>query len=369
MDSAKRTPLHDVHVALGAKLVPFGGYEMPVSYAAGIAAEHRAVREHVGVFDVSHMGEFEVSGPDRNAFVQRVTCNDVGALRPGQAQYSAILTDQGTFVDDCLVYRFDDRLMLVVNAANIATDWAHIVAQKRGANVRLRDISDATGLVALQGPEAEALLAPLTAVGVAMIPYYHFVEGTVAGVQCFISRTGYTGEDGFELYCRASDVATLWHALVGRGTDGRAQPCGLGARDTLRLEAGYPLYGSDIDAAVTPYEAGLGWIVKLEKGADFTGLAALKQQKLGGVKRRLVGFKVTEPKVVARHGYVVYSDGMPVDVVRSGTVTPTANCAIGMTYLPAAQAKPGTGFTIDVRGKRAAAEVVAMPFVPRRTKQ
>src|SRR2546427_6996003 len=183
METPKRTPLHQIHVTLGAKLVPFGGYEMPVSYAGGIAAEHRAVRERVGVFDVSHMGEFEVTGPDRNAFVQRVTCNDVGALKPGQAQYSAILTDQGTFVDDCLVYRFADRLMLVVNAANIAADWAHIVAQKRGANVRLRDISDATALLAVQGPEAEALLAPLTPVGVAMIPYYHFAEGKVAGVQ------------------------------------------------------------------------------------------------------------------------------------------------------------------------------------------
>src|SRR5437667_150553 len=249
METPKRTPLHQIHVTLGAKLVPFGGYEMPVSYPGGIAAEHRAVRERVGVFDVSHMGEFEVTGPDRNAFVQRVTCNDVGALKPGQAQYSAILTDQGTFVDDCLVYRFDDRLILVVNAANIATDWAHIVAE------------------------------------------------------------------------------------------------------------------------VTPYEAGLGWIVKLEKGADFTGLAAMKRQKLAGVKRRLVGYKVTEPKVVARHGYGVYLDGPPVDVVRSGTVTPTVNCAIGMTYLPVAQAKPGTPFTIDVRGKRAGAEVVALPFVRRSTKK
>ena len=361
----KRTPLHQIHVTLGAKMVPFGGYEMPVSYPAGIVAEHRAVRERVGVFDVSHMGEFEVSGPDRNAFVQRATCNDVGALKPGQAQYSALLTDQGTFVDDCLVYRFEDRLMLVVNASNIAKDWEHIVAQKRGANVRLRDISDETGLLAVQGPGAEALLGPLTPIGVAMIPYYHFASGRVAGVQCFISRTGYTGEDGFELYCRAADLEILWHALVGAG---RAEPCGLGARDTLRLEAGYPLYGSDIDATVTPYEAGLGWIVKLDKGADFTGLAALKRQKLEGVKRRLVGFKVGEPNVVARHGYGVYVDGTQVDVVRSGTVTPTVGSAIGMTYLPVSQTKPGAQFTIDVRGKRAGAEVVRLPFVERKTK-
>jgi len=365
METPKRTPLYQIHVGLGAKMVPFGGYEMPVSYPSGIAAEHRAVRERVGVFDVSHMGEFEVTGPDRNAFVQRVTCNDVGALRAGQAQYSAILTDQGTFVDDCLVYRFEDRLMLVVNAANIAQDWERIVAQKRGANVRLRDISDGTGLLAVQGPAAETLLSSLTSVGVAMIPYYHFAQGKVAGVQCFISRTGYTGEDGFELYARAADSETLWHALVGAG---RAEPCGLGARDTLRLEAGYPLYGSDIDATVTPYEAGLGWIVKLDKGAEFTGLAALKRQKLEGVKRRLVGFKLLEPKIVARHGYPVYLDGTQVEIVRSGTVTPTVNCAIGMTYLPVAQAKPGEGFAIDVRGKRAVAEVVRMPFVARKTK-
>lgn len=364
-ETARRTPLYAIHVSLGAKMVPFGGYEMPLSYPAGIAAEHRAVRERVGVFDVSHMGEFEVSGPDRNAFVQRVTPNDVGALKPGHAQYSALLTPQGTFVDDCLVYRFEDRVMLVVNAANVAKDWDYIVAQKRGANVRLRDISEETGLLAVQGPGAELLLAPLTPLGVAMVPYYHFVEGKVAGVQCFVSRTGYTGEDGFELYCRAGDLETLWHALVGAG---RAEPCGLGARDTLRLEAGYPLYGSDIDDTVTPYEAGLGWIVKLDKGVDFTGLSALKRQKLDGVTRRLVGFKMTEPRVVARHGYGVYLDGTAVDVVRSGTVTPTVNGAIGMTYLPVAHAKAGRRFAIDVRGTHAPAEVVRLPFVPRRTR-
>ncbi len=362
----KRTPLHAVHVSLGAKLVPFGGYEMPVTYPAGISAEHRAVREGVGLFDVSHMGEFEVTGPDRNAFVQRVTSNDVGALKPGQAQYSALLTEQGTFVDDCLVYRFEDKLMLVVNASNIAKDWEHVVAQKGGANVRLRNISDEVALLALQGPKAEDLLAPLTSLSVKLLPYYHFTDGKVAGAQCFVSRTGYTGEDGFELYCRAADAERLWHALAGPG---RAEPCGLGARDTLRLEAGMPLYGNDIDDTTTPYEAGLGWIVKLDKGAPFTGLKALKQQKLDGIKRKLVGFTIGEPKVVARHGHDVYLNGRKVDSVRSGTVTPTVNAAIGTTYLPVDQAKPGTTFEVDVRGRRVPATVVKLPFVPHRTKK
>src|SRR3989440_525271 len=272
----KRTPLHDIHLSLGAKMVPFAGFEMPVMYPAGISAEHKAVRENVGVFDVSHMGEFEITGPDRNAFVQRVTCNDVGALRPGQAQYSGILTGSGTFVDDCLVYRFDDKLMMVVNASNIQKDWDTIVAQKGGANVRLRDISD---------------------------------------------------------------------------------------------EAGLPLYGNDIDDTTTPYEAGLAFIVKLEKGSPFTGLDALKRQKLEGVKRRLVGFKVTEPKAVARHEFPVLLDGRQVDIVRSGTVTPTVNAAIGTTYVPKNSAKPGTKIEIGIRGKRVTAEVVKLPFVPHRTKR
>ena len=365
-ETLKHTPLHAVHVSLGAKMVPFAGFEMPVTYPGGIGAEHRAVRESVGIFDVSHMGEFEVSGPDRNAFVQRVTCNDVGALKPGQAQYSAILTDKGTFVDDCLVYRFDDRLMLVVNAANLAADWEHIVARKGGANVRLKDVSDDVALLAVQGPKAESLLAPLTSLGIAMIPYYHFAQGKVAGAEVFVSRTGYTGEDGFEIYCRAGDAEQLWHALAGPG---RAEPCGLGARDTLRLEAGLPLYGNDIDDTTTPYEAGLSFIVKLDKGAPFTGEAALKKQKLEGVTRRLVGFTVSEPKVVARHGMDAYVDGRKVDVVRSGTITPTVNAAIGTTYVPKEKAQPGTKIEIDVRGKRVPAEVVKLPFVPHRTKR
>ncbi len=366
MADLKRTPLFARHVAAGAKLVPYAGFEMPVSYPAGISAEHRAVREGVGVFDVSHMGEFEVTGPDRNALVQRITCNDVGALAPGQAQYSALLTERGTFVDDCLVYRFADKLMLVVNAANIAKDWDHVVAQKGGANARLRDISAEVGLLAVQGPRAEATLAALTRMPVAAIPYYAFAEGEVAGVQCFVSRTGYTGEDGFELYCRAASTDALWGAIVA--LDGVA-PCGLAARDTLRLEAGLPLYGNDIDDTVTPYEAGLGFIVKLEKGAPFTGQEALKRQKLDGVRRRLVGFRVLEAKNVARHGFPVFLDGGQVDVVRSGTVTPTVNAAIGTTYVPKGHTQPGTRLEIDVRGRRVAAEVVKLPFVPHRTKR
>jgi aminomethyltransferase len=256
-----------------------------------------------------------------------------------------------------------------VNAANLQKDWDQIVAQKGGANVRLRDISDETALLAVQGPKAETLIGSLTDIGVAMVPYYHFAQGKVAGVQCFVSRTGYTGEDGFELYCRSGDAETLWHALVGAG---RGEPCGLGARDTLRLEAGLPLYGNDIDDTVTPYEAGLSFIVKLDKGAPFTGLDALKRQKLEGIKRRLVGFTVLEPKAVARHGYPVFLDGgggRQVDVVRSGTVTPTANAAIGTTYLPVEQTKPGTRFEIEIRGKRVGAEVVKLPFVPHKTKR
>jgi len=365
-DHLKRTPLHDVHVRLGAKMVGFGGYEMPVHYAGGIVAEHKAVREGVGVFDISHMGEFEVTGPDRAAFVQRVTCNDVAALEPGHAQYSALLTDQGTFIDDCVVYRFDDRLMIVVNAANIAKDWDHVVAHKRGANVRLRDISDETALIAVQGPRAEALLTPLTPVSLPAIPYYHFTSGTLAGVQCFISRTGYTGEDGFEVYCRSEDAEQVWYAVAG---EGRAVPCGLGARDTLRLEAAYPLYGQDIDATTTPYEAGLGWIVKLDKGADFVGCDALRRQKVAGAQRRLSGFRVVTPRVVARPGHAVFVDGAQVDVVRSGTVTPTANSAVGLTYVPIARARPGTTVEIDVRGTRAPAELVKLPFVPHRTRR
>jgi aminomethyltransferase len=315
------------------------------------------VRTDVGVFDVSHMGEFEVTGPDRNAFVNRVTCNDVAALAAGGVQYSAILTEEGTFVDDCTVYRYEDRLMLVVNAANRARAWEHIVAQKRGINVRLRDISDDIGLLAVQGPRAEALLQPLTSEPLASLGYYRHTTATVAGVGCFVSRTGYTGEDGFEIYCRARDTVELWDAVIAAG----ARPIGLGARDTLRLEMGYALYGHDIDDTVTPLEAGLAWIVKFDKGAPFTGREALRAQQERGVTRRLVGFRLLE-KAVPRHGYPVRVNGRQVDIVRSGGQSPSLGEPIGTTYLPVALARTGTQFEVDCRGRWVPAEVVPRPF-------
>ncbi len=353
----QRTPLYEVHRQLGAKMVPFAGWEMPVQYTTGILAEHRAVRTGVGLFDISHMGEFEVTGPDRNAFVNRVTCNDVAALEAGGVQYSAILTTEGTFIDDCTVYRFDDKMMIVVNASNVARAWDHIVALKGGVNVRLKDISAEVGLLALQGPTSQALLQPLTPVSLSDIGYYHFATGEVAGAGCFISRTGYTGEDGFELYCRERDTVALWEAITAAG----AVPIGLGARDSLRLEMGYALYGNDIDDTITPLEAGLGWIVKLDKGAPFVGDVALRSQKQRGVTRKLVGFEL-EGRGFPRHGYPVYHEGREVDLVRSGTMSPSLGRGLGTTYLPAAAAKVGTRFEVDCRGERLPAVVASRPF-------
>ena len=353
----KHTPIHHLHVALGGKMVPFAGYEMPVQYATGIMAEHQAVRTGVGVFDVSHMGEFEVTGPDRNAFVNRATTNDVSALETGQVQYSAILNAEGTFIDDCTVYRFDDKLMLVVNAANRATAWEHIVNLKGGANIRLKDVSDDVGLLAVQGPKTQEALQPLSSITLSGLGYYRVKSGTIAGIGCFISRTGYTGEDGFELYCRGRDTEALWSAVTAAG----AVPIGLGARDSLRLEMGYALYGQEIDDTITPLEAGLGWIVKLDKGCRFVGDSALKSQKERGVTRKTVGFKLLG-RGIARPGYPVWHDGHQVDIVRSGGQSPTLGYAIGTTMLPAAAAKVGTTFEIDCRGTRVEAEVVRRPF-------
>ena len=357
----KRTPLYDVHQRLGAKLVPFAGYEMPVQYPSGITAEHRAVRERAGLFDVSHMGEFIVRGPGAVDFVNHVTTNDVAALAVGQIHYSAILNERGTFEDDCLVYRFADRVMVVVNASNAAKDLAHITPHQQRFDCTLEDVSERIALLALQGPEAARVLAALTTVDLAAIRYYNFAEGTVAGVpDVIVSRTGYTGEDGFELYFDAERAVELWEALTA---DPAVTPAGLGSRDSLRLEMGMALYGNDIDDTVTPYEAGLGWVVKLAKG-EFVGRSALVAQKERGVERRLVGFTTGE-RAFPRQGYPVYHGGARHAEVRSGTLSPTLGTPIGTCYLPVAAAVEGTEFEIEIRGKRVPARVVKTPFYKR----
>jgi aminomethyltransferase len=354
----KRTPLYDIHVGLGGKIVPFAGYEMPVQYPSGITAEHKAVRERAGLFDVSHMGEFLIKGPGAVDFVNRVTTNDVAALEVGQVQYSGILNDRGTFVDDCLVYRAADHVMMVVNASNAAKDWNHIRPNAAGFDVEMTDASDDTALLALQGPMAQQILQPFTDIDLEPIEYYHFATGSVAGVpNVTVSRTGYTGEDGFELYFPNAHATTIWKALTA---DGRVTPAGLGARDSLRLEMGMALYGNDIDDSVTPLEANLGWIVKLPKG-DFTGRDVLVRQKAEGVKRKLVGFTSSE-KVFPRHGYAVYCNDQSSGIVCSGTMSPSLNIPIGTCYVPTPSAAEGSPIEIDVRGKRVGANVVKMPF-------
>jgi aminomethyltransferase len=354
----QRTPLHEVHVALGAKMVPFGGFEMPVQYPTGITAEHKSVRESVGLFDVSHMGEFIVRGPQAIDFINYVTTNDVAALAVGQAQYSTILNESGTIVDDCLVYRLPDHLMMVVNAANKDKDLAHISAYKDRFDCSIEDVSNRVALLALQGPHAQEVMARFTDVNLDDIAYYHFQLATVAGIpDVILSRTGYTGEDGFELYFDSSRAVEMWHAIM---RDGDVVPAGLGARDTLRLEMGMALYGNDIDDTTTPYEAGLGWLVKLKKG-DFVGKAALERQKAAGLSRKLIGFTMPD-RAFPRHGYAVSCAGAPSGAVRSGTMSPTLGVAIGTAYLPLDLAKEGTEFEVEIRGRRLPAVVQKMPF-------
>ena len=354
----KRTPLHDTHVSLGAKMVPFAGYEMPVQYPTGITTEHKAVRERAGLFDVSHMGEFIIRGADAVKFVNHVTTNDVASLVVGQAHYSSILNERGTLEDDCLIYRFDDHLMMVVNASNAGKDLAHITQYRDRFEASLEDVSDEVALLALQGPQAAVILQPLTDVDLASIKYYHFGVGTVAGIpDIIVSRTGYTGEDGFELYFDAADARKMWDALMATG---RITPAGLGCRDSLRLEMGMALYGNDIDDTTTPLEANLGWLVKMKKG-DFVGREALERQKAEGVKRKLVGFTSSE-RAFPRHGYPVFVNGQPSGIVCSGTMSPTLGIPIGTCYVPAEAAAEGQSVQIEIRGKRVPATVAAMPF-------
>jgi len=357
-ETLKRTPLTDAHSALGAKLVPFAGYLMPVQYPSGITAEHNAVRRHAGLFDVSHMGEFIVRGPGAVDFVNYVTTNDVGALAVGQAHYSTILNDRGTIEDDCLVYRSEDRIMMVVNASNAAKDLAHVSREIHRFDATIEDVSDETALLALQGPRAAEILQTLTDADLSQVKYYHFTVGTVAGIGgILISRTGYTGEDGFELYFPNENALTVWNAILERGD---VMPAGLGARDTLRLEMGMALYGNDIDDTVTPLEANLQWLVKLKKG-NFVGREALVRQKEEGIARKLSGFTTTE-RSFPRHGYAVYVNGERSGEVKSGTMSPSLNIPIGTAYLPTASAIPGTTFEIEIRGKRIQAIVEKMPF-------
>jgi len=359
-ETLKRTPLHDEHVALGGKMVPFAGFSMPVQYPTGITAEHRAVREACGLFDVSHMGEFVVRGPDALELVQRISVNDAARIEEGQAQYSAMCLDSGCVVDDLLIYRFPDRFMLVVNAANLAKDWAWVVGHAMDLDVEVRDASDQTALLALQGPAARRILAPLTDVDLDAIPYYRFAEGGVDGVPAVISATGYTGEDGFELYVDSARSVEVWRALLEAGRAHGLTPAGLGARDSLRLEVGYALYGNDLDEEHTTLESGLGWITKLDKGV-FVGRDALARQKEAGVSRRLVGLRLTG-KGFPRPGYDIVSGGEAVGRVTSGTVSPTLGYGIALGYVPAALSKPGTELHVDARGRLVEAVVERPPF-------
>jgi aminomethyltransferase len=357
----QRTPLHAEHARLAAKLVPFAGYEMPVHYPAGITAEHHAVRNAAGLFDVSHMGEFEVRGPRALDFVQHVSTNDASKLEVGQAQYSTMVNEDGMVIDDLLVYRFPDRYMLVVNGANREKDWAWVSRFAGEFGVDLVDRTDDIALLALQGPQAEAILARLTDHDLPSIRYYRFAEGTVDGVPAIISRTGYTGEDGFELYVNAGHAARLWSRILEAGAPEGILPAGLGCRDSLRLEMGMALYGNDLTEGHSPLEAGLGWVVKLDKPGGFMGRDALARQKEAGVTRRLVGFRLKE-RGFPRHGYPVTVGGETVGEVTSGTMSPTLGVGVGMAYVRADAAKPGTEIGIVIRDKAVPAEVVKPPF-------
>lgn len=357
--SLRHTPLLPVHRELGAKLVPFAGFLMPVLYTS-IAAEHRAVRERAGLFDISHMGEFHVMGPGAATFLDRVTVNRVADLEPGRAQYSCLCRPDGGILDDIVIYRLRDGFQVVVNASNVEKDLAWLRELLPPQGVALEDRSESTALLALQGPAAESILAPLVDVDLTTLRYYAAVEGTVGGVPALVARTGYTGEDGFELYVDAGRVVELWRTLADAGAGAGLLPAGLGARDTLRLEMAYPLYGNDIDEETNPLEAGLGWIVKLDKG-DFIGAETLRRVKREGPRRRLVGFQLRE-RGFPRAGYPVLVDGGRDGVVRSGTVSPTLGEGIGTAYLPADRARPGTAVAVEVRGRALEAEVVRTPF-------
>jgi glycine cleavage system T protein (aminomethyltransferase) len=363
----KQTPLNAIHRQAGGRMVDFGGWDMPVQYPAGTIEEHLRTRTHAGLFDVSHMGEIDVKGPDAIAFVNRLTSNDVTKLVDGQAQYSALTTPQGTVIDDLLVYRLAaEHLLLVVNASTTEKDWEWIKSHHAGESVELNNVSADYCQIALQGPDAQSILQKLTDVPLSEIKYYHFTHGSVDGVAGIVSRTGYTGEDGFEVYAPADRAEQLWNKILEAGQSGTPTgvlPCGLAARNTLRLEAGMALYGNDIDDSTTLLEANLGWICKLDKG-DFTGREALARQKEEGVKRKLVGFEVTDRGIARDHQEVVVN-GERVGHVTSGSPAPFLKKNIGLAYVPVEYASVGQEIQIDVRGRLVGAQVVKVPFYKR----
>jgi aminomethyltransferase len=360
----KRTPLYDEHLKLGARMVEFGGWEMPVQYS-GIVEEHRAVRTYAGLFDVSHMGEFKVEGSDALAFLQYLVPNDVAHLSLHQALYTQLCLPNGNTIDDLLIYYLaENHYMLVVNASNIANDLQWVQGQATHfANVTISDQSATTALLALQGPAAQGILQPLTDIDLAAIRYYHSAPGPVDGVNCIVSRTGYTGEDGFELYCSPADVLGLWRTLLSSGKAYGLQPAGLGARDTLRLEAGYCLYGHELDEHTNPLEARLGWTVKLKKG-NFVGRDVLAEVKASGPRKLLIGIELLE-RGVPRGGYAIYDNDQPIGTLTSGSHGPTVRKSIGMGYVEAAYADAGRQVQIAIRDKRVAAQIVALPFYKR----
>jgi aminomethyltransferase len=363
----KRTPLNSAHRQMGGRMVDFGGWDMPVQYPAGTIEEHLRTRTHAGLFDVSHMGEIDVRGTDAIAFVNRITSNDVRKLVDGQAHYTALTTPQGTVIDDLLVYRLAaDHLLLVVNASTTNKDWDWIKSNHSGESVELSNVSSDYCQLALQGPDAESILQKLTDVPLAEIKYYHFTPGRVDGVEGIISRTGYTGEDGFEVYAPSDRGEELWNKILDAGQTGSPTgvlPCGLAARNTLRLEAGMALYGNELDETTTLLEANLGWICKLDKG-DFIGREPLARQKEEGVKRKLCGFEVTD-RGIARDHQNIMIEGQQVGVVTSGSPAPFLKKNIGFAYLPVEYANAGQEIQIDVRGKLVGARVVRVPFYKR----
>lgn len=363
-----RTPLYDRHVALGAKMVPFAGYEMPVQYV-GIIAEHTTVRQRAGLFDIGHMGQVDVSGPDALTYLQYLTPNDVSSLEPGQAHYSMLPNERGGLLDDILIYRnpTGDGYFVVINASNRHKDvaWMHKVREEHPEwDVTVRDVSDEVGMIAIQGPTAAAITQQITDEDLSKLGYYYWQRATVAGVPMMIGRTGYTGEDGFELFPPIAEVGRIWDALMTAGAGKGLQPIGLGARDTLRLEARMPLYGQELGEDISPYEAGTGWAVKLAKG-DFIGRESMAAVKERGAARKSVGFRMTERSGAPRTHYPVGIDGQVIGEVTSGAFSPTLGENIGLALIDAEHAGVGKPLQVEIRGKWFNAEQIKMPFYKR----